>query len=119
MIDIAAKCKILSAALAILALSACGDGAAPEGEVSETVLGDIDVLEGSASDAMITVDEFDSGDNPAPAQSEADNAKAAPATEDDAAPNAENDSDAGATTIRPRNSAPAADSGDDTADTGV
>jgi len=52
--------------IAIFALSVAGCGGNPgaQDEVSETVLGDIDVLDGSVSDDMINVDEFDD-ENPA------------------------------------------------------
>lgn len=120
-----AFCTMLSG---LLLLSACGESAAPESNATETVLGDIDVLEGSASDEMITVDEFDNVPNPAP---NADGAtgpnKPADAATEDApaadAPAANKGANAGDTVIRPRIAPPAPgpvtpDIPDD-ADTGV
>ncbi|WOE75132.1 hypothetical protein [Alterisphingorhabdus coralli] len=56
------KPALLTALLLPLALTACGGNTEGEGEATESELGDIDVLEGSVSDDMITLDRF--GENP-------------------------------------------------------
>lgn len=125
MIKTGSKLHICMGLTGFVLLSACGESAAPESEVTETVLGDIDVLEGSTSDEMITVDEFDNAQNPV-ANPEA---AAAPNDGDDApqdAPAAEAEASEGDTVIRPRTTprtappaVPAAPTGPDNADTGV
>ncbi|MEO1046211.1 MAG: hypothetical protein AAFX04_12290 [Pseudomonadota bacterium] len=80
--------KIMAAAFLLpLALAACGGQTEGEGEATESELGDIDVLEGSISDDMITLDRF--GENPPPAEGEAGE------TEESEAEAANNDDDAG------------------------
>ncbi|MEM1132229.1 MAG: hypothetical protein AAGH53_04775 [Pseudomonadota bacterium] len=56
------KPALFTALFLPLALAACGGNAKGEGEATESELGDIDVLEGSVSDDMITLDRF--GENP-------------------------------------------------------
>jgi hypothetical protein len=125
MIKTGSKLHICMGLTGFVLLSACGESAAPESEVTETVLGDIDVLEGSTSDEMITVDEFDNAQNPVASPE----AASAPNNGDDApqdAPNAEAEASEGDTVIRPRTAppaappaVPAAPTGPDDADTGV
>lgn len=126
MIKMGSKVQIFMGLTGFLLLSGCGDSAESESEVTETVLGDIDVLEGSTSDEMITVDEFDNPENPAanpdaagaPAGDDAPTGDAQ--TEDTLTEDAE--SSEGDTVIRPRTaprSGPAAPTGPDNADTGV
>lgn len=58
----ASKSSLFAAIALSLSLAACDDKAEGEGEATESELGDIDVLEGSVSDEMITLDRF--GENP-------------------------------------------------------
>jgi hypothetical protein len=136
MIKTGSEIRICAVLTGFLLLSACGETAAPESEVTETVLGDIDVLEGSTSDEMITVDEFDNAENTAPAPAATDAPAADDAQQD--APATDAQSSEGDTVIRPRTgpntgpntgqgtrpratprTGPAAPTGPDNADTGV
>lgn len=81
------KKPLLGALILSLALAACGDNAEGEGEATESELGDIDVLEGSVSDDMITLDRF--GENPLARQTNAENTTGA----DDAASENNNSQD--------------------------
>lgn len=120
MITTGSKVQICAGLTGLLLLSACGESATTESEVTETVLGDIDVLEGSTSDEMITVDEFDNPENPlaSPEATGAPDGDDAPQV----APAADAATSEGDTVIRPRTArpaGPAAPTGPDNADTGV
>lgn len=106
--------------IALLMLTACNENETQQSETTETVLGDIDVLEGSTSDEMITVDEFDEAQNPNPADPGSDGAAPPQSSTPEVAPPAANEGDE---VVRPRAAPPpprpVAPQAPNDADTGV